>query len=196
MGGPQQLAKIEVLATEQLFNVVIEGESRRSGKMDQIVIKDGEVWGRDFKTTSQDLEYYQRGTEPNDQFTGYTIAGGELSGEPIKGMIVEVLFNKKNHKTNRGKSETGPLIQEFTTKRTDEQIDRWRKEQRVFDKMLDICREEDIWPMLDNARVNCKFCPFHRVCCMPTEGSAEYNLMNHYDFIPHDHTKFGESSES
>jgi hypothetical protein len=193
----KQLGKIEVLATEQLFNVeIVKDGVRRSGKNDQLIMRDGELWVRDFKTTTQDLEYYQRSLEPNDQFTGYTVAGGQLSGEPIKGLVVEVMFNKKHYKTDRGKKETGPLIKEFTTTRTEEQLERWKKEQNVLEKMLQVCREEDVWPMMDNARVNCKFCPFHRVCCMPNDDAAEYNLRNHYDFIPHDHTKFGESSES
>jgi PD-(D/E)XK nuclease superfamily protein len=193
----KQLGRIEVLATEQLFNIeIVKGGVRRSGKKDQLIMRDNELWVRDFKTTTQDLEYYQRSLEPNDQFTGYTVAGGELSGAPIKGLVVEVMFNKKHHKTDRGKKETGPLIKEFTTTRTEEQLEQWKKEQNVLEKMIQLCREEDVWPMMDNARVNCKFCPYHRVCCLPNNDSAEYNLRNHYDFIPHDHTKFGESSES
>lgn len=193
----KQLALTEVLATEQLFNVeLIKNGVRRSGKNDQLIMRDGNLWVRDFKTTTLDLEYYGRTLEPNDQFTGYTIAAGELSGEPIKGLVVEVLFNKKYHKTGRGKSETGPIIQEYTTKRSEEQIETWKGEQKVFEKMLDICRNEDVWPMMDNARVNCKFCPYHKVCSFDNNDAAEYNLRNFYTFQEHDHTKFGESSES
>lgn len=193
----KQLAKIEVLAPEQLFNVeLVKNGVRRSGKIDQIIIRDGELWVRDFKTTMKSLDYYQRSLEPNDQFTGYILSGGELSGEPIKGLVVEVLFNKKRHKTDRGKSETGPIIKEFTTKRSPEVAEQWKKEQDVWEKMIQVCRETDVWPQADNARINCGYCPYHRPCTMDNNDAAEYNLMNFYNFTPHDHTKFGESSES
>lgn len=192
----KQLARTEVLATEQLFNIIVKGEVRRSGKCDQLILRDGEFWVRDFKTTTKDVEQFQRTLEPNDQFTGYTIAGGELSGEKVKGVVVEVLFNKKKHKTDRGKSEVGPLIYEFTTQRTEEQLAQWKVEQVIVEQQIDICRQNDVWPQYDNSLTNCKFCAYHRPCSMSNEDAAEYNLRNFYTFNPHDHTKFGESSES
>lgn len=192
----KQLARIEVLATEQLFNVVVSGKVRRSGKCDQLILRDGIPWARDFKTTTKDLEQYQRTVEPNDQFTGYQVASGELSGQFVKGVVVEVLYNRKEHKTNRGKSPTGPLIVEFTSERSQEQLDQWKKEQVVVEQMIQICRDNDVWPQMDNPFINCPNCPYHRPCTMSNNDAAEYNLRNYYDFNPHDHTKFGESSES
>lgn len=192
----KQLARTEILATEQLFNIIVRGKVRRSGKCDQLILRDGEFWVRDFKTTTKDTEQFQRTLEPNDQFTGYTIAGGALSGEKIKGVVVEVLFNKKNHKTSKGKTDTGPTIYEFTTIRTDEQLERWKVEQEIVEQQIDLCRINDVWPQYDNSLTNCTFCPYHRPCSMANDEAAEYNLRNFYDFNPHDHTKFGESSES
>lgn len=191
----KQLGITEVIATEQLFSVELAPGLWRSGKADRIIRRDGHIWGMDFKTSTKDKEQFAKTLDPNDQFSGYTIAEAALSGEVVKGQIVEVMYNKKFHKTNRGKSETGPAIWEFDAQRTPEQIEQWLKEQKTWDKFLEICRQDDSWPMADNPLVNCQFCSYKKPCSLSNNGAAEYNLRNFYDFKPHDHTKFGEASE-
>lgn len=179
-----QRGVFEVIAIEQPFNIQMEDGTCRAGRADQIVKWSGKTWGRDFKTSSKEGQWYERTLDPNEQFTGYTWAEGKLAGIQIQGQLVEVLFN-----SNPTKSDTkGPKILEYTASRTTYQLDQWEKEHIFFNKLLDQCREEDIWPMEE---VGCPFCPFHVVCKQSSEASMIYQLETQFHTVPWDHTKVG-----
>lgn len=173
----KQLGRIEVIAVEQPFNIAYANGKRTSGRADQIVRWNGKVYGRDFKTTTKDLKFYERTLEPNDQFTRYTWAEGKLVGETVFGMFVEVLFNSRPTKSD----QKGPTITSFVTQRTQQQLDQWEKEQMHWEKILDLCRDEDIYPMQE---VSCQFCPYHSVCTQASEGAMMAQLEMHYVVRP------------
>lgn len=157
--------KIEILAVEQPFNVPVGDTSEfTSGRFDQIVRWNGKVWGRDFKTSSKEGMFYQRGLDPNDQFTRYTYAEQKLAGVRVEGQIIEVLYNSR---------KAGPTITTYLSSRTQWQLDDWEKDELFTRKVLDMCREEDRWPKHENS---CPFCPFHSVCKMGSEGSQVAKL--------------------
>ncbi len=168
--------RIEVVAVEQTFNIQLPDGTFNGGRADQIIRIQGQLWGRDFKTTSKEGKFYQRTLEPNDQFTRYTYSEGQLAGERIHGQIVEVLYNS---------AKSGPEITPYITARSEYQINQWEKEAIFFNKMLDLCREEDIWPMEE---VGCPFCPYHSVCKMPSEAGMMAKLDAEYITRPWDHT--------
>lgn len=169
----KERGEIEVIATEQIFNVALEDGSRTSGRADQIIRVRGKLWGRDFKTSSQDGEFFERTLEPNDQFTRYTFAEGVLHGEPVQGQYVEVLFNKKDHKTSRGQSDCGPSIRTYLAARTWDQVKQWERDTIMWNTFIETCRAVDVWPMNETA---CRFCEFHQVCKLPDEGAQIYTL--------------------
>ena len=175
---------IEVIAAEQPFNIQLPDGSHRSGRADEIVRWSGKLWGRDFKTSSKDGVFYQRTLDPNEQFTGYTYAEGKLSGEQIQGQLVEVLFNANPTKT----SSKGPEIIELTASRTSYQLEMWEKEHMFYKKIIDMSREEDIWPMME---VSCPFCPFHGVCKEGSEASMMYQLETSFNVRPWDNSRVG-----
>ena len=176
--------RIEVLATEQLFNVPVSAGQRTSGRADQIVRWNGKLWGRDFKTTSKDEAFFTRMIEPNDQFTRYTYAEGLLTGEPIQGQIIEAMYNAKSTK----KQKKGPEIFTVLASRTPYQIERWRTEEVFWRGLLDKCREEDMYPMVE---VSCPFCPYHSVCTKPSEEGMMAQLEAFFVVRPWDNSKIG-----
>lgn len=180
----KQRGAVIVIAVEQPFNVQLPDGSHRSGRADQIVRWGGKVWGRDFKTSSKDGAFYQRQLDPNEQFTGYTYAETQLAGEIVQGQLIEVLYNSKPTKNK----ENGPEILEFTASRTTYQINTWEKEHMFYKRIIDTCRAEDTWPMME---VGCTFCPFHSVCKQPSESSMMYQLETSFTVQPWDNTKVG-----
>lgn len=156
--------KIEVIAIEQPFNVEIKDGEFTSGRFDQIVRWNGRLWGRDFKTTSKEGMYYQRGLDPNDQFTRYTYAEQKLAGQRVEGQIIEVMYNAK---------KSGPAITIYTSTRTQWQLDDWEQDELFMRETIRRAREQDVWPKHENS---CTFCQFHSTCKMGSEGSQKAKL--------------------
>ena len=158
---------IEVIGVEVPFNVELPDQTKTSGRADQIVRWHGQIWGRDFKTTTKDEIFYKRSISPNDQFDRYTYAESVLSGEQVRGQIIEVLFNDKEPKTRRGGlKDYGPLIYSLLATRSQKEIDEWIEEERIHNEILAIYIAEDIWPKNES---QCTWCPYHIVCTMQTE---------------------------
>lgn len=180
----KQQGQIEVVASEQPFTLMIKDGSYIGGRADQLVRWHGKLWGRDFKTTTKDSAFYARGIDPNDQFTRYTLADSMLTGEPVQGQIVELLYNNKHTKTKKH----GPEIIPLTTTRTVEQLEKFEDEQRVINRTLEIYREEDVWPMHE---ASCAFCPYHSVCTKSTEAGMMAQLEQNFNVRPWDFNKVG-----
>jgi len=89
---------------------------RYGGRMDQVVDWRGKLWIRDFKTTSRMGNTYPQQFSPNNQMSGYVWAGEKLSGRPVKGVIIETVYNTKTQ---------GPEIKQFLSTRSPGQIDTW-----------------------------------------------------------------------
>lgn len=178
------LGRIKVIAVEQAFNFQLPDGTYSSGRADEIVLWNDLPWGRDFKTTSKDTAFYARQLAPNDQFTRYTVGETAITGQQVRGQIIELLFNAKPTK----KETKGPEVFELTASRTPSELDTFVKEQVVINRTLQIYRETDVWPMHETA---CAFCPFHSVCVKPTEESQMAQLEQHFIVRAWDNTKVG-----
>lgn len=174
--------KIKVLQTEAPFNVKLEGSDIYfGGRADQIVEWNGKVWGRDFKTTTKEINYFSRGVKPNDQFLRYYV-GESLLHTPngsgfIEGILVEVMQNLPTKST----------IHTIPVQFSSYQVNQWIEEQKWFnDHVLKSAREKDIWMMQPH---NCGFCDYHSVCANGTnERAIEYKLRNDFIYRPWDFT--------
>jgi hypothetical protein len=166
--------KIEVLAVEQPFNVEVADSEFTSGRFDQIVRWNGKIYGRDFKTSSKEGAFYARGLDPNDQFTRYTFAEQQLSGQRVEGQIIEVLYNSKKE---------GPRITPYLSTRTQWQLDDWKADEIFMRETLNRAREQDRWPKQEH---NCSFCQFHSVCKMGSMGSQQAKLKQEFSQKPWD----------
>jgi CRISPR/Cas system-associated exonuclease Cas4 (RecB family) len=185
--------RIEVIAYEQPFTLQLPDGTWIAGRADQIVKWNGKLWGRDFKTSSQmsgakPSPFYQRGLEPNDQFTRYTYAESILQGwdcnsevNRVQGQIIEALFNSKTN---------GPVIETYTTTRTLAQLKRWELEHGFWKDMIESSREKDLYPMNEKS---CNFCPYHSVCKTPSEAAQMHELRTFYRTEPWDCTRSDEA---
>ena len=177
--------RIEVVAIEQVLNCQLADGTWTNMRADQLIRWNSKLWGRDFKATTKNSDFFARGLEPNDQFTRYTLIESRASGEVVQGQFVELMWNAKptKYKTN------GPEIFELTTSRTPQQLAVWEHEQTIINEQLAINRKHDIWPMEEIA---CAFCPFHSVCTKQTENGMMAQLEMHYTVRPWDNTRVGE----
>lgn len=172
----KEKGRIEVLAVEQDFVIQMPDGSYTRGKADQIVKWNGKPWGRDFKTSSKNQQFYARSLEPNDQFSRYTYSEAKLTGTIVQGQIIEVLYNTKTQ---------GPKIIEYLASRTQKQLEVWAQEQVFYNKILKLMRDEDCYPMEE---VNCQYCKFHSVCKQPTEQAMLAKLQSEFVVKPWDPT--------
>lgn len=177
--------QIVVIAVESPLIVQLSDGSYTGGKADQIIKWRGQKWGRDWKTTTIEPKYYTRGLEPNDQFTRYTLMESLVTGEQIQGQVIEVLYNN-NHTKNVKK---GPEIHTFTTARTVQQLEAFEQEQIHWNRILELHREHDNWPMEEHS---CWRCVYHSVCKKPTESGMMSQLEQYFIVRPWDFTKIGE----
>lgn len=180
---------IEVLSVEQPFNVELTPGSghRTSGRFDQIIRWNGKVWGRDFKTTSKPLAFYDRGITPNDQFTRYTYAESLLAGERVQGQLIEVLYNSAGTKKAKG-TDGGPIIKPFVASRTDFELQDWLEDELFLRESLQRSREADRWPKNEKS---CTFCIFHSTCKLGTEAAQMNKLNAEFEIREWDNTKVG-----
>lgn len=169
--------RIKVIATEQPFLLEMDDGTTIAGRADQIIEWNGAVWGRDFKTSSKTGPFYNRTLEPNDQFTRYTWAESKLTGRRVKGQIIEVMFNDKKN---------GPKIEVLTSSRTEWQLKQWEQDHKFWMKLIQMCRENDEWPM--NTK-SCAFCEFRDVCVAPSVNAMASQLKSYFAVRPWDCTK-------
>lgn len=173
--------RIKVLQSEAPFNVQLpNSEIFIGGRADQIIEWNGKIWGRDFKTTTKDINFFSRGLRPNDQFMRYFVGESLLhtpnSSNYIEGIIVEVMQNLK----------TGSKIHQIVIQPTTYQAEEWIEEQKWFNKnVIDVARKEDKWMMQPH---NCAFCDYHIVCQQGNERAMEYKLKTDYIYQPWDFT--------
>lgn len=182
----KEQGRIRVIAIEQACNIQLADGSYTSIRADQIIRWNGKVWGRDFKSTTKNSDFYKRSLEPNDQFTRYTFVEGGITGEVVQGQFVELLWNAKptKNKTN------GPEVIELTTSRTPWQLQEWHDDAVMINKQLALVRSEDRYPMHTTA---CPFCPFHRVCEKATETGMMAQLDMNYMVKPWDNSRMIEA---
>lgn len=177
--------RIEVIAVEQPFNIQMPNGTYISGRADQIIKWNGKIWGRDFKTTSKMQMYFDATLDPNDQAIRYIYMESKLTfgadainnGRFIEGIIFEVVQNMKT---------VPPKMYKTIISKNRYQLLQWEKEQMLFDRILQLCHEEDTWPMCESA---CSFCDYSRVCKTPSEAGQENILKNNFILSPWDNQK-------
>lgn len=186
---PEKIAShIKVIGIEQPFLITLSDGIVIAGRFDQVINWKGKIWGRDFKTSSQDGYYYDNTLNPNDQFSRYTYAENLLSGynfdvnsrPPVEGQYIEVLFNRAPTK----KDPNGrPKVEPKLAYRTRAELIEWLEEQYTWHKIMDLVRERDNWPKNPKS---CTFCEYRRVCTAGNESQQMTELKNSFVYDPWD----------
>jgi len=182
----KDMKRLEVLPDfieKQLVVTLKDDRTKIGAKVDQLTRWVGKLWGRDFKTSSKMGKFYERTLEPNDQFMRQTFIETKLTGEPVQGVLVEVLYNTKKQ---------GPEIKGFVTSRSVDQLSRWEDEQIYLAEELQRNRDNDIWPMEEK---QCPFCAFRIVCKASTEKAMVAQLKANFDLHPWDFFHVGEDAD-
>lgn len=131
----------------------LEGETIfYSGHMDEVVTFEDREWVKDDKTTKNALDAHYRQTfSPDNQMSGYTVAGKIVLARPIQGVLVRA-------------AQIGVNFNRFATfpvPRPQSVLDEWTKDAQI---VIGRAREDALrnhWPMNDKA---CFGCEFRRVC--------------------------------
>lgn len=182
--------RVEVLAVEQAFEVFLsDGVTRRGGKADKFIRWNGKLWGKDRKTTTRGLMYYEQSVDPNDQFTGYILGLSKLSGEYVQGLVIDVVSNEKNTKA----AQKHPELRQFTVQKTPQALERWEKDQINIAKKLQSDRENDEWPMRETG---CYRCIMRSVCTKGSEQAMMNQLTTHFIQKPWDYKTLGDEVDS
>lgn len=175
---------VEVIAIEQPFVLKFPDGNDVGGRFDQIIKWNGRIWLRDWKTTSKQLQYWKKGLEPNDQAIRYIYGmsclqfGQDAQGYPnkvIDGVLFTAIYNAKT---------VGPQIENVPSSRTLGQVKRWVDDQMYVHRMMDMCREADVWPQNEDS---CSFCDFQEVCNQSTEAGMVNMLKTAYVHSPWKH---------
>lgn len=173
----KKLGRFKVLGIEQPINVQLPDGNYTSGRVDQIVDWSGQIWDRDWKTSSKDEKMFSAGVEPNDQATRYIYMLEKLHGKSVGGVIFEVIYQTKT---------VEPKIFVVPTQRTAAQLQHWETEQIMLNKILDMYRDQDFWPM-HVFKTNCAWCDYAMVCRRPNEKSMMAVLEENYACKPWNH---------
>jgi len=176
---------LKVIATEQPFNVELPDGSFIGGRFDQVIEWRGKIWIRDFKTTSKQKNYFQRGMDPNDQAMRYLYAGTMMhlgpeafeKGKLIDGVIFQAIYNA---------ATVGPELYPILYTKNNAQVKSWVKDQMFLNARLNESRAQDVWPMSECR--SCTFCEYAQVCKMPSEAGMVQILKNNYQLKPWDFT--------
>lgn len=148
--------KIHVLFTEQPVAVPLPDiDEEYTGKMDQIVEWNGELWVRDFKTTSRMGKNYSDQFDPNNQMTGYVWMAEQLSGRRVKGVMIEVVYNTKRN---------GPEFHPFLSTRSPQAIEDWLEEVQYEIETARRYEKDDRYPKRTTACRDYGGCFFRGAC--------------------------------
>jgi hypothetical protein len=160
--------------------------ARHGGRVDQFVL-----WSvqnknmiRDFKTTSYKGKTYELKFDPNSQMTGYVWAGGELSGKPFDGVLIETVYNTKT---------LGPEITQTFVQFSKGQMEQWQASLMMEHQFI-----RTMWarlgelgylafPMRTSACTNYGGCRFRDACRAGSGWEIDnwlknYTIESHWDF--------------
>ena len=135
------------------------------GHIDRLAKLGETIYVFDRKTTAHTIgQDFFRGFSPDNQFSGYALAGKLVYGLPVNGVIIDgaqvaVTFSR----FLRGPSP-----------RTEAQLDEWYTDLGYWLKLAQFYAANDHWPMNDKACGNYGGCAFRDICAKPAVVRAQW----------------------
>lgn len=125
------------------------------GHLDRVVDFQGQSFVMDRKTTTSTLgSYYFDQYDPDNQMSFYTLAAKIAFKTPVNGVIVDaaqiaVGFSR--------------FVRSFVFK-TNDQIEEWMKDLKIFLRQAEMYAESNYWPMNDKSCHKYGGCVFRQIC--------------------------------
>lgn len=130
------------------------------GHLDRLGSIGGGLWVVDRKTTQHAIDdnYFARYT-PDNQMSGYSVAGKIVYNIPVQGVIVDaaqvlVTFSR----FRRGFAN-----------RTQSQLDEWVRDTQYYMEQAEIYATRNYWPQNDKSCFNYGGCPYREICARSPE---------------------------
>lgn len=141
------------------------------GIFDTLVNASGQIYVLEHKSTSVLGAYYFQQFKPNNQITGYTWAGSELTGKPVRGAIINAIGVYKSQAT---KFERSP------TTRNAADISQWLRDVQAVCEEIQQHRRTGYFPRRTAACQLYGSCEFHSVHVLSSETEQLKRLQNDY----------------
>jgi hypothetical protein len=154
-------------AVELPFRIHIEVNSTLTGEeyllcgyLDRKVDFNAGEWISDWKSTKAPLdEKYFKGYSPNNQVSQYSFAGNVISGEPIKGVIIDAVQL----------GVTYSRFQRAQIPRTQPQLEEWLRDSLYYIRQNEDFVKNDYWPQNDTSCNKFGGCPYRGICGVSPE---------------------------
>lgn len=172
--------KTVILASEQSFELALDDTGYTyGGKIDQLLEMSGQLWVRDFKTTSYMGRTYGFKWDPNAQISGYTWAARELSGRRVMGVIISTVYNTKN---------IGPQHHSFLSTRSEFALDEWKLDYCDTRRRITLMEQDNYFPKNTSSCDDYGGCFFRGCCSMSTwiardEWLEDHTVEDRWDFM-------------
>lgn len=156
---------VELSFRYEIGMTMVSGEpAYHSGHIDRLVTFQGDRYVMDWKTSkntiNQSSSYgYFAQFNPNNQMTGYTLAGKIALGEPIKGIIINAAQIAKGFSR----------FERAFTMRTDSQLEEWVRDTHYWIKTIESWAVNGYWPMNDTSCSDYGGCAFRGICSKSPE---------------------------
>lgn len=178
--GPRQSRTIEIAQADgSVITGVEEFDGQPyilSGHLDRVVSFQDSLFVMDRKTSLSTLSaHYFSQYEPNNQMTLYSLAAKVILASPIKGVIIDGAQVKleENHTFQRG-----------FTYRTEDQLDEWVNDLRLWLGMAEQYALANYWPMNDTACDKFGGCRFRSICSKSPQVRERFLASNFTKLAP------------
>lgn len=170
----------KVLLTETPFDIVDADGFRYGGVIDLVVLWKGVPWIVDHKTTTRGGDSYWYQFQNSGQMCGYTWAGSELVGQPVRGVIINRILLHKQKKSPEEEFAWRPMLYSA------EKVLEW-KEMRIdaYHEIALSIETDNFRPRWDNCINKYGTCPFFNVCSAPATSREEL-IASDFDVRPWD----------
>lgn len=142
-------------AVELSFRIQVDEDLILCGHLDRVVEFQGQQYVMDRKTSSSTISsYYFDQYSPDNQMSLYTLAGGIITENPIRGVVIDAV----QIAVGFSRFERGMVY------RTEAQTQEWLADTKVWIAQAHAAADRGQWPMNDKSCHKFGGCPFRQIC--------------------------------
>lgn len=158
-------------AVELSFKLQVDEDLVLCGHLDRVVEFQGQWFVMDRKTSTSTISsYYFDQYSPDNQMSLYTLAGSVITGNPIRGVIIDAV----QIAVGFSRFERGMVY------RTPDQSEEWLADTKVWIRQAQLFAEANHWPMNDKSCHKFGGCPFRSICSSDARVRETFLKQNFY----------------